>query len=121
MIELAGREMNAEPLTEQLRVVAQGLIQQAVEMELQALLAEHVTRRIEAGHTGVVRNGYQPECELQTGTGPVTAKIPKLRVKAPVTFRSDLVPSYVRKTKSLKAVLPWLYLKSLSSGESVPH
>ncbi len=34
-----------------------------------------------------------------------------------MTFRSALVPSYVRKTKSLEAVLPWLYLKCISRGE----
>ena len=44
---------------------------------------------------------------------------PKIRSKAgePVTFRSTLVPPYVRKTKSLEAALPWLYLKGVSSGE----
>jgi transposase-like protein len=49
----------------------------------------------------------------------VTVKIPKVRSKTgePVTFRSALVPPYVRKTKSLEAALPWLYLKAVSSGE----
>jgi transposase-like protein len=57
--------------------------------------------------------------ELQTGLGPVTVRIPKVRAKTgePVTFRSALVPPYVRKTKSLEAALPWLYLKWISSGE----
>ena len=92
---------------------------QAVEAELLELLAEHSERRTEAGKAGVVRNGYLPERELQTGLGPVTVKIPKVRAKTgePVTFRSALVPPYVRKTKSLEAALPWLYLKGVSSGE----
>ena len=60
-----------------------------------------------------------PERELQTGVGPVTVRIPKVRAKIgePVTFRSALVPPYVRKTQSLEAALPWLYLKGVSSGE----
>ena len=68
---------------------------------------------------GVVRNGYLPSRELQTGLGPVTVKIPKVRAKTGevVTFRSALVPPYVRKTKTLEAALPWLYLKGISSGE----
>jgi transposase-like protein len=67
----------------------------------------------------VVRSGYLPERELQTGLGPITVKIPKVRAKTgePVTFQSALVPPYVRKTKTLEAALPWLYLKGISTGE----
>ncbi len=67
----------------------------------------------------MVRNGYHPEREIQTGIGPVQVRVPKLRAKIgnPVNFRSHLVPPYVRKTKSLEAALPWLYLKGISSGE----
>jgi transposase-like protein len=102
-----------------LRAGAQQLICQAVEAELQELLVEHSGRRTADGKTGVVRNGYLPERELQTGVGPVTVRIPKVRARTgdPVTFRSALVPPYVRKTKSLEAALPWLYLKGISSGE----
>jgi len=66
-----------------------------------------------------VRNGYLPEREIQTGIGPVTVQVPKVRSKTgeAVTFRSALVPPYVRKTQSLEAALPWLYLKGISSGE----
>lgn len=66
-----------------------------------------------------MRNGYLSERKLQTGLGPVTVQIPKVRARTgePVTFRSALVPPYVRKTRSLEAALPWLYLKGVSSGE----
>ncbi len=66
-----------------------------------------------------MRNGFLPERELQTGVGPVTVRIPKVRAKTgeAVTFRSALVPPYIRKTKSLEAAVPWLYLKGVSSGE----
>ena len=83
------------------------------------LLAQHGGRRTEIGTAGVVRNGFLPERELQTGVGPVTVRIPKVRAKAgePVTFRSALGPPYVRKKRSLEAALPWVYLKGVSSGE----
>ena len=66
-----------------------------------------------------MRNGHSPERELQTGIGPVSVKIPKARSRTGevVTFRSALVPPYVRKTRSLEAALPWLYLKGISTGE----
>ena len=107
------REGIADPLTELLREGALLLIQQAVGAELEELLAQHGGRRTEADTAGIVRNGFLPERELQTGVGPVTVRIPKVRAKTgePVTFRSALVPPYVRKTRSLKAALPWLYQK----------
>ena len=119
VVEFRGREASADPLTELLRAGAQQLICQAVEVELQELLAQYAERRTAYGKAGVVRNGYLPERELQTGVGPVTVRIPKVRAKTgdPVTFRSALVPPYVRKTRSLEAALPWLYLKGVSSGE----
>ena len=105
VIELAGRETNIDPLTELLRNGAQQLIHQAVESELEELLSQHSERRTEAGHAGVVRNGYLPERDLQTSLGPVTVRISKVRGEA-VSFRSALVPPYVRKTKTLEAALP---------------
>ena len=119
VIALEDRAESLDPLTELLRAGARQLIEQAVETELQELLAAHAGRLLADGRAGVVRNGYLPEREIQTGLGPVTVRIPKVRVKTgePVTFRSALVPPYVRKTRSLEAALPWLYLKGVSSGE----
>ena len=119
VVELGGRDTIADPLTEMLRAGAQQLIKKAVELELQELLEQHGERRTDDGRAGVVRSGYLPERELQTGVGPVTIRIPKVRAITgePVTFRSALVPPYVRKTRSLEAALPWLYLKGVSSGE----
>lgn len=119
VIEFEGRVECSDPLTELLRSGARQLLQQAIEAEVQELLAAHSDRKLEDGRAGVVRNGHQPEREIQTGIGPVTVKIPKVRAKTgePVTFRSALVPPYVRKTQSLEAALPWLYLKGVSTGE----
>ncbi len=95
------------------------MISQAVESELQDLLIAHAGRRTEDGKAGVIRNGFLPEREIQTGIGPVSVQSPKVRSRTgePVTFRAALVPAYVRKTKSLEAALPWLYLKRISTGE----
>ncbi len=119
VIELASRDTLVDPLTDLLRTGAEKLIYQAVEVELQELLVQHSERRTVTGNAGVVRNGFLPARELQTSLGPVTVRIPKVRSKSgePVTFQSVLVPPYVRKTKTLEAALPWLYLKGVSSGE----
>jgi putative transposase len=119
VVEFAGPEQLTDSLTQLLRMGAINLIQQAVEAELSGFMEQFSERLLEDGRSAVVRNGYHPERPLQTGIGPVTVKIPKVRAKDgdPVTFRSALVPPYVRKTKSLEAALPWLYLKGISTGE----
>ncbi len=119
VIELPGREVFTDSLTELLRTGARDLIQQAVESELNDFMEQFSGRTLPDGQAAVVRNGYLPQRAIQTGIGPVTVKIPKVRSKdgKPVTFRSALVPPYVRKTASLEAALPWLYLKGISTGE----
>ena len=76
-------------------------------------VAQFSEMRTESGHAAVVRNGHHPERPFQTGIGPVSLRVPKVRSKdgTPVTFRSALVPPYMRKTKTLESALPWLYLK----------
>ena len=119
VIDLERRDENEDPLTDMLRAGAQQLIQQAVEAELQSLLDQHAESRTPAGTAGVVRNGHLPERDLQTSLGPIPVRIPKVRAKTgePITFHSALVPPYIRKTRTLEAALPWLYLKGISTGE----
>lgn len=66
-----------------------------------------------------MRNDHQPESDVQTGIGPVTIKVPRVRTRdeEPVTFRSALVSQYVHKTKSLEIVVPWPYVKCVSTGD----
>ena len=112
-------EKYSDPIHELIRSGARQLIQSAVEAEFQSLLESCRDLRTGSGHQAVVRNGYLPERALQTGIGPVAVRIPKVRSRTAerVVFRSSLVPPYVRKTRSLEAALPWLYLKGISSGE----
>ena len=108
-----------DPLSEVLRAGARKLIAQALEAEMTELLAAYADQRDAQGHARVVGSGHHPERDIQTGIGPVTVQVPKVRSRQgePVTFRSALVPPYVRKTRSLEAALPWLYLKGISTGE----
>lgn len=119
VIALKDRETISDPLRDLLRVGAQKLIQEAISVEVEALLSEYAGQLTESGHAGVVLNGSQPARPIQTGIGPVTIKIPKVRSRLgeAIAFRSALVPPYVRKTASLEAGIPWLYLKGISSGE----
>ena len=113
VVELTGREKIRDELTDLIREGACKLIAQGLELEVRELLSTLSGRQDELGRAAVVRNGYQPERPIQTGIGPVTVKVPKIRSRdgTPVSFRSALVPPYVRKSASLEAALPWLYLR----------
>jgi putative transposase len=112
-----------DALTDLLRTAAQRLIATAVEAELASDLSQFTDVRTETGHAAAVRNGHHPARPFQTSLGLVNVRSFKVRSKdgTPVTFRSALVPPYVRRSKSLEAALPWLYLKGVSSGEMAPR
>ena len=119
VVTLEKPEFGRDLLTELLRDGAHRLIEQAVQAELEEWLGSYSARRLADGRKGVVRNGYHPERRIVTGIGPVTVQIPKVRsrVGAPVAFHSALVPPYVRRSRSLDAAIPWLYLKGVAAGE----
>ncbi len=112
-------KISEDPLTELLRVGAKQLISGAVEAELEELLSQYASLRNGQGHLQIVRNGYLPERDLQTGIGSVKVRVPKIRDKSGqgIKFNSILLPPYLRKTKSVEELLPWLYLKGISTGD----
>ncbi len=108
-----------DSLTELLRQGARGLIEKAVEAELQGLLDQYENVTDLGGRQAVVRNGYLPERDILTGLGPVPVRIPKVRDRSGsgIKFNSALVPPYVRKAQRVEAALPWLYLRGISTGD----
>jgi transposase-like protein len=112
-------DFSEDPLTELLRSGARQLIADAVEAELQELLQQYAEVKNDQGCRLIVRNGYLPEREIQTGIGPVKVRVPKIRDKSGqgVKFNSTLLPPYLRKTRAVEEVLPWLYLKGISTGD----
>jgi len=112
-------EQITDPLTELLRSGARELIAQAVEAELQVLLEQHAEHRLPDGRKAVVRNGYLPERTVQTGIGNVEIKVPKVRDRSGsgVRFNSALLPPYLKRARSVEELLPWLYLKGVSTGD----
>ena len=98
------------------------MLQAALENEVQAFLDEHGTRVDDQGRRLVVRNGHLPARELVTGAGPLEIRQPRVRDKsaAPeerVHFCSSILPPYLRKSKSIEELIPWLYLKGISTGD----
>jgi len=108
-----------DELSDLVREGARRIIRQAVEGELKVFLEGHATERDAPGRRAVVRNGYQPEREVLTGIGAVQVQVPKTRDRTGEgrCFRSELLPPYLKKAKRLEAVLPWLYLKGVSTND----
>lgn len=108
-----------DPLTAVLRHGAKELIRKAVEAELSEMLASYSDVRLLDGRPAVVRNGYLPTREIQTGIGEVEVRVPKVRDRSGsgIHFSSQLLPPYLRRTKSIEELIPWLYLKGLSTGD----
>jgi transposase-like protein len=118
LIELSSKGID-DPLTELLRSGARDLIAQAVNAELVEVMKAFANEKTDGGRARVVRSGYQPKREILTGIGAVEVKVPKIRARQGETacFNSALVPPYVRKSKSIEAAIPWLYLKGISTGQ----
>ena len=108
-----------DPLTELLRSGARKLITEAVEAEFSEMLQGYEDQKTTEGRQRVVRNGHQPERRILTGIGEVPVKTPKVRSREgeAVSFQSSLVPPYIRKTATVAAAIPWLYLKGISTGQ----
>ena len=108
-----------DPLHELLRTGAQQLIASAVEVELAVMLAQFADCRLEDGRQAVVRNGFLPERSIQTGIGDVCVKVPKVRDRSGsgIRFNSTLLPPYLKRAKSVDELLPWLYLRGISTGD----
>ena len=109
----------SDPLTSLLRDGARQLLHEAVEAELTDYLSQYQAERDSSGRRCVVRNGYLPARTLMTGLGEVAIRVPKTRDRdgGGRHFTSSLLPPYIKRTKSVESVLPWLYLKGVSTGE----
>jgi len=112
-----------DPLTDILRQGARRLLSAALEAEVEIFLQQFKDITDETGCQRVVRNGYLPEREIQTGIGQVPVKAPRIRDRQPnsgegrIRFSSAILPPYLRRTKSIETLLPWLYLKGISTGD----
>ncbi len=109
-------------LDEIIREGARKMLQTAIETEVDDFLAQHADRRNEHGKRLIVRNGSLPSRELLTGAGPLEVKQPRVRDNSPasedrVHFSPSVLPPYLRRSKSVDELIPWLYLKGISTGD----
>jgi transposase-like protein len=107
-------------MTQILREGARKMLATAIEAEVTSYVEERSHLTDHEGHRLVVRNGHLPERSLQTPVGQIIVKQPRVRDRRSPQeceqFASSILPKYLRKTKSIEELLPWLYLKGVSTG-----
>jgi len=110
-------------LTEILRQGAQEMLAQAINNEVAEYIHAASDLRDDQGHRLVVRNGYLPARTIRTGVGPVEIRQPRVNDKRTnengqrIRFSSSILPPYLRRTRSIDELIPWLYLKGVSTGD----
>jgi putative transposase len=123
IVALRQKDEIDDPLTELLRSGAKRLIEQAVEAEFAAFLGSHADLKLPDGRQRVVRHGHDPVRPIQTGIGSVEVEKPKARDRGAtsaeerIRYSSSILPKWTRRTKSLDALLPALYLRGISTGD----
>jgi putative transposase len=112
-----------DPLTEIAREGARRMLAQVLMVEADAFVAQWKDLKLPDGRDRVVRHGHGPQRSIQTGIGPVEVRRAKVRDRAEVEadqkirFTSSILPKWARRTKSLDALLPILYLRGVSTGD----
>ena len=102
---------------------ARRYLQKAIEQEVAEYVDDHADHRDDAGHRLVVRNGKKPPRTILTGVGPLEVIQPRVNDRrvdengVRFRFTSKILPPYLRKTKAIEDLVPWLYLKGISTGE----
>jgi putative transposase len=106
-----------------LRDGARRALQAAIEREVEEYIERNSQHRDENGHRLVVRNGHHPARKIQSGNGPIEVRQPRVNDKRVdeagnrFHFTSKILPPYLRKTKAIEELVPWLYLKGISTSD----
>ena len=98
------------------------MLQSAIDAEVETFIAQHANRRDNEGRRLVVKNGRLPEREILTGAGAIRVQQGRVRdnTQSPdqrVTFTPSVLPAYLRRTEAIEELIPWLYLKGISTGD----
>lgn len=110
------------PLDQLVREGAQRMLQAAVDQEIEVFLKQYGDRRDAQGRRLVVKNGSLPAREILTGAGPIEVRQGRVRDNSPdpadrVRFTPGVLPLYLRRTDAIEELIPWLYLKGISTGD----
>ena len=97
---------------------ARKMLQQALELEVEEYIQAHTKDTNSSGRKTVVRNGYHPSRSIVSGIGPIPIRQPRVDDrKQPQRFSSMILPKYLRRMPSVNNLIPFLYLKGISTND----
>ena len=110
------------PLDELVREGARKMLQEAINAEVDSFIDQHRDRRDDQGRRQVVKNGSLPAREIITGAGLIEVAQGRVRDNSSdpddrVQFTPTVLPAYLRRTDAIEELIPWLYLKGISTGD----
>ena len=110
------------PLDQLVREGSRRMLQAAIDAEVEGFVARHADRVDASGRRLVVKNGSLPAREILTGAGPIEVRQGRVRDNTPdpekrVQFSPSVLPAYLRRTDAIEELIPWLYLKGVSTGD----
>jgi len=110
------------PLDRLVREGARRMLQEAIDAEVDGFIEQHRNRRDAHGRRLVVKNGSLPSREILTGAGPIEVAQGRVRDNNPIPdqrihFTPSVLPAYLRRTDAIEELIPWLYLKGISTGD----
>lgn len=122
VLAFRGQFEGKSPLDELVREGARRMLQAAMDAEVEAFLDRYRDRRDDQGRRLVVKNGTLPSREILTGAGPIEVRQRRVRDNSAdpadrVSFSSSLLPAYLRRTDTIEELIPWLYLKGISTND----
>jgi len=113
-----------DPLSEIALDGARQMLAAAIKAEAASFVALFSDDLLPDGRQRVVRHGTGPERMIQTGIGPIPVQRQKVRDRATgvppeakIRFTSNILPKWARRSRSLDALLPVLYLRGVSTGD----
>jgi transposase-like protein len=110
-------------LNEILRQGARRMLATAIEQGLGEYIAAHADQRDNQGLRLVVRNGHLPQRSIQAGLGPIEVCQPRVHDRRTdaegnrIRFTSKILLPYLRRTQAIEELIPWLYLRGISTGD----
>jgi putative transposase len=119
VVELFSPETPKDLLTDLAREGARKMLELAMAEEVRAFIEVHSAECLEDGRQRIVRNGFLPGRTVQTGLGDVAIRAPRVRDRGDgsLRFTSSILPPYLKRAKSVEELLPWLYLKGISTND----
>jgi putative transposase len=114
-VDRKGFELSLDEIA---REGAKRMLIQALNLEVEDYINQHLKEVDESGNRLVVRNGRGRPRKVTIGSGTIEVPAPRVDDKREgKKFSSFILPPYLRKSPKVESLLPILYLKGLSTND----